>query len=272
MIVPSSDGPKVAMIFVSVSGLDVSGSIDCRKAWTHNGSVSASVPSRSNITPLIFFIVQRRLQRSDPDILKADRFAGITMRLQFDRAGAMGLVERFADIAGAAFQFKMVLYQYAVVDHRNISGCGQAAIRLEHRRRPDDIIRLPLTGLAAGIGQRYGLLVDAAHLSVDIGLVVIVVQYLQLITVITLAGAGEEDTAIATRLVLTGDIGGDLVFDVQLVVGEGFFGLYITGLFVHRYSAILHVPFRSAAIVDGYPLIQVLAIEEVHRIGGSFPT
>src|SRR4051812_21603481 len=116
MIVPSSDGPKVAMISASVSGVDVSGSMDCRNAWTHSGSVSASVPSRSKIIPLIFFIsLVGGLQRPDPDIPVADRLAGVAMGLQLDGRGAMRFINGFAYIPGAAFQLKMVLYQYAIV-------------------------------------------------------------------------------------------------------------------------------------------------------------
>jgi len=56
-MVPSSEGPKVAMISASDSGFKDNGSMDSRKARMHKGRVLANVPSRSKMIPFIFFTV-----------------------------------------------------------------------------------------------------------------------------------------------------------------------------------------------------------------------
>src|SRR5690242_10687677 len=106
----------------------------------------------------------------------------------------MRFVKRFADVAGAAFELEIVLYQHAIVEDGDAGRGSEAAVSMEYGSRPDDVVALPFAWFTAGIGQRDRLFVDAAGLSIDIGLVVIVVQYLQLISIVALTGAGEENT------------------------------------------------------------------------------
>src|SRR4051794_3381535 len=56
IIVPSSSGPKAALISSSENERCNWGSTACRKASTHSGTVSAKVPSISKITALNFSI------------------------------------------------------------------------------------------------------------------------------------------------------------------------------------------------------------------------
>jgi len=181
----------------------------------------------------------------------------------------MRFIKRFADVAGAAFELEVVLHQHAVVEDGDTGWGSEAAVSMEYGSRPDDIVALPFAWFAAGVGQRDRLFVDAAGLSIDIGLIVIVVQYLQLISIVALTGAGEENTAVAPGLVGARDIGGYPVFDVQLIVREGFFCLYITGFFIDRENTVADDPFGGTAVAYVYPVVKIFPIEEDDRIGGG---
>ena len=126
----------------------------------------------------------------------------------------MRFIKRFADVAGAAFELEVVLHQHAVVEDGDTGWGSEAAVSMEYGSRQDDIVALPFAWFAASIGQWDRLFVDTADLAIDVRFVIIVVQYLQLISIVALAGAGEEDTAVTPGLVRPGDIGRDPVFDV----------------------------------------------------------
>ena len=64
------------------------------------------------------------------------------------------------------------------------------------------------------------LLVDAAGLAVDVGLVVVRIENLQLVAGVAGPGGGQEHAAVAARLAGAGDVLGNLPLDVQLVVLE----------------------------------------------------
>jgi len=118
----------------------------------------------------------------------------------------MRFVKGLADVAGAAFEFEVILYQHAVVQDGDAGRRGKTAVGVEDGGRPNDVVALPFAWFAAGVGQGNRLFVDAASLSIDICLVVIVVQYLQFISIVALAGAGEEDPAVAPGLVGACDV------------------------------------------------------------------
>jgi len=126
----------------------------------------------------------------------------------------MRFINGFANIAGTSFQFKVILYQYAVVEDGDAGRRGKTAVGVEYGGRPDDIVALPFAWFAASIGQWDRLFVDTADLAIDVRFVIIVVQYLQLISIVALAGTGEENAAVTSGLVRAGDIGGYPVFDV----------------------------------------------------------
>ena len=100
---------------------------------------------------------------------------------------------------------------------------------VEGWRGPDDVVGLPFAGFAGGIGERDALLVDAAGLAVDVGLVVVGVEDLQFVAGVAGAGGGEEDAAVAAGLIGAGDVLGDSPLDVELVVLEGALGFDVAG-------------------------------------------
>ena len=168
------------------------------------------------------------------------------------------------------FSIRITTYvngQHAVED-RDSGGSFQPAARGERGRGPHHVVGLPLAGFAIRVHQRNALFVDAAGLAVDIGRVVVVIQNLQFIAAIAFAGRSEENAAVATGLIRAGDIGRDAVFDMELVVGEGAFGLDIPCVFVNGEDAVRYDPGGWGAVGDFDPFVFILAIEEDNGIGG----
>lgn len=150
-------------------------------------------------------------QLAEPDIAKADR---IVVVLQHD--GAFVAVRFvFGDgvrpkPACAALKCDMVLHQDAVVQDGEIRlTCDPAGI-IEDRPMEDDIISLPLTGLAAGIHQRNRPAVQRSTLTVRVGFVFIRVEDLDFI------GSLEEHAAIAASLAGACNLGGRGELHMQL--------------------------------------------------------
>src|SRR6185312_8622977 len=100
-----------------------------------------------------------------------------------------------------------------------------------------------------------------------IGLVVIVIEDLQFVAGVALAGRGEEETAVAAGLVTAGDVLGDAEFQVQLIVGKVLLGLDITRLLVDGEDATGDDPVRRSLIGCFDPLVFILTVEEDHGIG-----
>src|SRR5207302_708530 len=121
--------------------------------------------------------------------------------------------------------------QDSVEEDGDVGGALQGAVGVEGGGGPGDVVGLPFAGLAVGVGQRDGLLVDAASLSVDVGLVVVVVEDLQFVAGVAGAGGGEKDSAVAAGLAGAGDVLGNSPFDVKLIVLESALGLDVAGVF-----------------------------------------
>ena len=89
----------------------------------------------------------------------------------------------------------MVLNEHAVLQHGEGTGphlaIGELLGRVEN-----DVVGLPLAGLAAGVDQRGVVAVERAALAVRIGLVVITIEHLDFIA------AHQIDAAVAAALAL----------------------------------------------------------------------
>jgi len=72
-------------------------------------------------------------------------------------------------MAGRAVDFLVVMDENAVVQDGNISRLFELAV-LEDRGKEDNIIRLPLAGLAAGVYHRRGLAVYGGCLAIRVNL------------------------------------------------------------------------------------------------------
>ena len=72
-------------------------------------------------------------------------------------------------MAGRAVNFLVVVDEHAVVQHGDISGLFEFS-GFENGREKDNIERLPLAGLAAGIYFRRGLAVNRGRLAIRIEL------------------------------------------------------------------------------------------------------
>ena len=206
---------------------------------------------------------------TDPDVAEAERGAGVAVGLEFDGGSVEGFVERGADVARLAFEFEVILHQDAVEEDGDVGRGLQAAVGVEGGRGPGDIVGLPFAGLAVRVGERDGLLVDAAGLSVDVGLVVEVVEDLEFVSGVAGAGGGEKDSAVAAGLSGAGDAFGDSPLDVELIVLEAAFGLDVAGGFFDGDDAVVDGPLGGrVAVLRGDPLVEILAVEQDDRVRG----
>jgi len=112
----------------------------------------------------------------------------------------------------------VILDQDSVEEDCGIGGSLEGAVCVEGWRCPDDVVGLPLTGFARGVREWDALLVDAAGLAVDVGFVVVVVEDLEFVSVVSGAGGGEKDAAVAACLIGAGDVLGDSPLDVELML------------------------------------------------------
>src|SRR5262249_16697506 len=142
------------------------------------------------------------------------------VRLKFNGCGVVGLVCRLTNVEGLSVQFEVVLYEDSVKEGGDICGGFQRAVGVELRGGPDDVVGLPFAWFASWIGQGNTLLVDAAGLSVHVGVVLVGVEDLELVTGVAGAGGGEKDAAVAACLAGAGDVCGDLPLEMELVVLE----------------------------------------------------
>src|SRR5207249_3529087 len=119
-----------------------------------------------------------------------------------------------------------------------------------------------------GVHQRRRLFVDAGRLAIHVGRIVVGVHNLQLIAGVAGAGGGEEEAGVAAGLAFAGDVFGDEVFEVELVVGKAFFGFDVAGGFEDGDDAVVDGPLGGGFVLDGDPLIEVVAVEEDDGVGG----
>ena len=73
------------------------------------------------------------------------------MALQLDRASAVHIHLRMTDILGGTADRYIVLQHYAVVDNRNGGRHAILAVLVEYGSVVDDVINVPLAGLAHSV-------------------------------------------------------------------------------------------------------------------------
>lgn len=116
------------------------------------------------------------------------------MVLQPQRCITVFFVQRESDVFGGAEQRNMVEQENAVVDYRYVRRNHHAAISTEPWSGVYDVVCLPFSRLFAGICEWNVLLVYRACLAVYVGLVLIVVQNLDLVAFL------QEYPAVAAAL------------------------------------------------------------------------
>ncbi len=188
-----------------------------------------------------------RFQLAQPDIAEAN---GITVKLQRDGAGfGMGFVVRGFGIAGGAVEFEVVEQQNSVLDQRNVCGPLDVAISLETGGVENDLVGIPFTGFAHGIGQRGRLFVDRARLAVEVGLILERVKNLNFIE------SQQVTATVAAALSFSANFGGCRPFEVQLDVPEVLSGG--DGRLFGRGNSIFDGPFVAI-----FPCVEVPAVEQ----------
>jgi len=177
------------------------------------------------------------------------------MSLEADRAVAVGLHLRMADILCRAPDGEVVQKYDPVLDHGHGRGPPVSAVLIEYRGSVDDVIDIPLARLSHGVRQRNNLLVNTSRLAIGVGLIVIVVQDLDLVLVL------KENSAVAPGLARTGYILWHAPFKMELETAEALFSDYVTGGFVDSKHAIVDNPFGLSAF-GRLPSVKVLSVEE----------
>ena len=129
---------------------------------------------------------------------------------------------RQADILGSALDLKVVLYQHAIEQDGDIGLVEIGPVCLKDRRRVDDIVDIPLTGLAHGVDERTPLLVHGSYHAIAVRHIFVVIKYLKLIETL------EEDTTVASALARALDTLGHTPLYMELAGTKFVAGLNVT--------------------------------------------
>src|SRR5690606_12534315 len=166
---------------------------------------------------------------------------------------------------GGPLDLDMVQYQYPIMDQGDGPGfCLLALFKM--RCVVDDIVGVPLPSGHRGHGQGHILLVEGTYLPVGVGVVVIIVQHLDLVQSV------EEYPAVRTALVCPLYLGRGTPFQVQLDTAKVPFGLYVPAAVLYGHTAFrIQDPRGGGGIHGADPLVQIPAIEEYQGITGRGP-
>lgn len=91
---------------------------------------------------------------ADPDVAEADGLAAVAVGLKEDGTCAVLHGTRESDEFRRAEDLSVVLHYDAVVDHRDAGTVAVCAVGLEVGSLVDDVVYIPLAGLAHGVCQR----------------------------------------------------------------------------------------------------------------------
>src|SRR6185295_11473836 len=91
---------------------------------------------------------------------------------------------------------------------------------------------------------------------------------LQFVPGVAAAGGGEEEAGVAAALGFSGDVFGNEVFEVELIVVKAFFGFDVAGFFIDGHDAVVDQPLGGGFVLDSDPFVEVVAVEENDGVGG----
>ena len=178
-------------------------------------------------------------------ILQQDRPTRELRRVRIDPLVLRRAVER-----------RRIVHEHAVVEHRRDGRRVKFAGRLETRRRKHDVVRLPETGLARCVDERWKLAVHRRRAAIRVGGVLIAVEHLDL------ERAHQIHAAVAATLAVALHDRWRRELDVQLHVSELRFRAQHA--FAGREHAGLHLP-GGRLPVGHRPVRQIAAAREQHR-------
>ena len=167
----------------------------------------------------------------------------------------MGDVERGSVVVGQPVDLDVVLNEHAVVQHRDPRPVDDLSLLVEFRGVEDDVVRLPLAGLARSIHQRRVLLVDRAGLTVVVSLILIRVEDLHLVAL------HQEYAAVAAFLAFAFHDRRRRPFDVQLRVAEFVGGDHVPSSWHHLDITVTHDPLCGTTLSRS-PVRKVPAVEQ----------
>ena len=149
----------------------------------------------------------------------------------------------------------MVLYEYAVQNNSDIGMIQEGTVFLEYGSGVDDVIDIPFAGFPHRVGHWRRLLVYSTDISVDVSLVLVIVQNLHLVPVL------EEYATVAAPLAAPGDALRDTPLQMELEAAERLSGDNITFALVYSDNAVMDSPAGVTAFAVG-PLAQVFPVEK----------
>ena len=168
---------------------------------------------------------------------------------------------RMTDIFSCAAYGCVVLDQDTVHQHRHPGLIQIGPILLEDRSSVDDVVTVPLAGLAHRIDKGRLLLVDRADHAVDIGFIVIGVKYLDLIQPL------EENSAVASALALALDPHRSHPFQMELATAELSLGADVSGASLDNcHHSIVNTPEGRRAIFS-HPHGKVFPVKKHNGVG-----
>ena len=135
------------------------------------------------------------------------------------------------------------------------AGFGELAVLVEAGPAKGDVVGLPLSGRARGVGERRILAVNGPGLAVGVGIGLVGIEDLQL------EQAHEENAAVAAILALAAGRVGRGPLDMQLNIPEFGLGLDRSGSRGDFHEPVRHLPPCRAAL-GGLPGVEVRSIEQ----------
>src|SRR6266480_2268405 len=165
----------------------------------------------------------------DPDVPVPGR---VTVVLQEEgQPVRVWLVARTPPVHRPTGDHRVVLHQHAVVQHRDPRRVPHGPVGREAGPSENDVVGLPLAWGSARVHERRRLTVYGPGLAVGVGLVVVRIEYLDLVV------CHQDHAAVATLLTFTLRRRGRRPLDVELHVAEAALGRDRPGVGRSRPSA-----------------------------------
>ena len=234
------------------------------REWARGGALRAGGLAGAGGAGRSLFGLVVAGQAADPDVAVAN---GVAVILQEQRSVAVGFVVAEGAVLGIAVERLAVVGDDAVEEEGDVGGADDFAA-VEAGRLVDDVVDIPLAGLADGVDERGPLAIDRAGLAIGVGGLVEGIEDLDFVA------AGDVDAAIAAVLAGAGDVGGFGPLEVDLAIAERLAGEEVARAGSDFEIAVEDLPaggdgsasHQAAAVLA--PLRKVFAIEEDDGVGG----
>src|SRR6185312_1396998 len=228
-----------------------------------NAAVESAAPEKMAVltqSQLLLFRSVISAQMASPDVLVAHQRVvvlqqdGVFFRLR--------KIFRRRAVNSRSEQFFVVVHQ-DTVEEDGLIGRLQYFVSIHFRGFEDDVVSLPLAGLARRVLERRPLTVDGADLSIGIGGIVPAIEHLNFIAAL------QENAAVAAVLAVAANFGGVGENHVELHIAELFLRHDVTLAESHFHVAVLDLPAGLAGLrhrTGRHHLLRPLPVGEIFSI------